>query len=617
MDNLSSFLESISQNSDFNAELSKRGGYITFSNSGRRGSIKSFQIGLDSILQTLKDILMHLDVFGDLVKYDETSWRDNGAAYFTDPVANATSTVQTKPLFSTLSKVIIWGNQPRLNTIDPDESINLDKDSLTVAIEKLESVANSFAPKDALREKNVTFPNQQIFYGAPGTGKSHTVNEVTELQPQENIFRTTFHPDSDYSTFVGCYKPSMTYKPVRNVAGDVVKKDGKEVFEKVIAYSFCPQSFTKAYLRAWQTEENVFLIIEEINRGNCAQIFGDLFQLLDRKDDGFSEYPIKADNDLASYIAEQLSEYARTDIPESVKNGEELILPSNLYIWATMNTSDQSLFPIDSAFKRRWDWQYTPISDGKQGWKVEVNGIYYDWWDFLQKINEQIGSTTNSEDKKLGYYFCKATKGIINAETFVGKVIFYIWNDVFKDFAEEAGDLFKDTDGSLLSFNKFYTVGEDGKVTVLEDKISIFLHNLGVEETYDDLESDNPDTMKSTDLSSSSFKLNGEEFNLGQIAKNVVLNYAKNNPSMTSQDIRNYFVNLCKGIGIAHVVETEDEYHLRDDQPSQKRTVSEITIPYNNEKLYVSTQWKAKNKNDNFMKFMEIVNNNGLGVISQ
>ena len=81
MDNLSSFLESISQNSDFNAELSKRGGYITFSNSGRRGSIKSFQIGLDSILQTLKDILMHLDVFGDLVKYDETSWRDNGAAY--------------------------------------------------------------------------------------------------------------------------------------------------------------------------------------------------------------------------------------------------------------------------------------------------------------------------------------------------------------------------------------------------------------------------------------------------------------------------------------------------------------------------------------------------------
>ena len=359
------------------------------------------------------------------------------------------------------------------------------------------------------------------------------------------------------------------------------------------------------------------MIIEEINRGNCAQIFGDLFQLLDRKDDGFSEYPIKADNDLASYIAEQLSEYARTDIPESVKNGEELILPSNLYIWATMNTSDQSLFPIDSAFKRRWDWQYTPISDGKQGWKVEVNGIYYDWWDFLQKINEQIGSTTNSEDKKLGYYFCKATKGIINAETFVGKVIFYIWNDVFKDFAEEAGDLFKDTDGSLLSFNTFYTVGEDGKVTVLEDKISIFLHNLGVEETYDDLESDNPDTMKSTDLSSSSFKLNGEEFNLGQIAKNVVLNYAKNNPSMTSQDIRNYFVNLCKGIGIAHVVETEDEYHLRDDQPSQKRTVSEITIPYNNEKLYVSTQWKAKNKNDNFMKFMEIVNNNGLGVISQ
>lgn len=322
-------------------------------------------------------------------------------------------------------------------------------------------------------------PCQVIYYGAPGTGKSHTINEITEQQPKENVFRTTFHPDSDYSTFVGCYKPTTIEVPMRDVTGKIIKENGADVTENRIVYKFVPQSFTKAYLRAWQTTEPVYLVIEEINRGNCAQIFGDLFQLLDRKCDGFSEYPIKADNDLATYIAENLSASIRTDIPELVKSGEELVLPSNLYIWATMNTSDQSLFPIDSAFKRRWDWKYVPIFDGKKGWKIEVNGIYYDWWDFLQKINDKIGSTTNSEDKKLGYYFCKATNDIINAETFVSKVVFYIWNDVFKDFSEEADGLFKDDNGAL-SFNKFYTVNGEGKTMVVKEKIIRLLQNLGV-----------------------------------------------------------------------------------------------------------------------------------------
>ena len=114
MKELYSFLESISNNSDFKAELSKKCGYVTFSNSGRRDGTKYFQIGLENILQTLRDILDHLDVFQNLTEYEEKAWRDNGAEYFTDPVANANSTVQTKPLFSTLSKIIIWGNLPHL-----------------------------------------------------------------------------------------------------------------------------------------------------------------------------------------------------------------------------------------------------------------------------------------------------------------------------------------------------------------------------------------------------------------------------------------------------------------------------------------------------------------------
>ena len=350
-------------------------------------------------------------------------------------------------------------------------------------------------------------PLQQIFYGAPGTGKSHTINEITEQQPKENVFRTTFHPDSDYSTFVGCYKPTMTAKPVRNVAGDVVRKDGKEVAEKSITYSFVPQSFTKAYLRAWQTTEPVYLVIEEINRGNCAQIFGDLFQLLDRKCDGFSEYPIKADNDLATYIAENLSASTRTDIPDSVRSGEELSLPANLYIWATMNTSDQSLFPIDSAFKRRWDWKYVPIDTKKERWSINADGASYDWSDFLEKINAKIESATSSEDKMLGFYFCKAENDVITAERFVNKVVFYLWNDVFKDYGFDDA-VFNDKNNKKITFRMFYKA--DGKVD--EAIVKEFLDNLGVnikdnEEIIeiDDIDETNPAVANKNHLKNITF----------------------------------------------------------------------------------------------------------------
>lgn len=162
---------------------------------------------------------------------------------------------------------------------------------------------------------------QQIFYGAPGTGKSNTIKRVVDDQHKTN-FRVTFHPDSDYSTFVGCYKPTMKV--------NTISKNGVETKEEQIVYRFVPQAFTKAYTAAWNTEDDVYLIIEEINRGNCAQIFGDLFQLLDRKD-GVSEYPVDADSDLADYIRKELKDSQR-DFPEGVKEGKKLVLPSNLYL---------------------------------------------------------------------------------------------------------------------------------------------------------------------------------------------------------------------------------------------------------------------------------------------
>lgn len=362
----------------------------------------------------------------------------------------------------------------------------------------VELTPNVSVQKDNEKKQGIRLALQQIYYGAPGTGKSYEINDLTKAY---STIRTTFHPDSDYSTFVGAYKPTMEETPVYGAQGFEVAK------EKRITYTFVKQAFLKAYLGAWQkyangneTAEPQFLVIEEINRGNCAQIFGDLFQLLDRSDNGFSTYPIEADSDLQNEIKKAFAEggeyaiengldvddavdgytsnYGET-LSDDIKNGRVLLLPNNLYIWATMNTSDQSLFPIDSAFKRRWDWRYVKIADAGKGWKIRCGNEYCDWWKFVEEINKRIAKETSSDDKKLGYFFCKPPKDSseISEEKFVGKVLFYLWNDVFKD-----GDisLFKVSDEpeAEICFDAFY--GSDNKVNI--EAIRTFLVGIVGEE---------------------------------------------------------------------------------------------------------------------------------------
>lgn len=297
---------------------------------------------------------------------------------------------------------------------------------------------------------------QQIYYGAPGTGKSHEIKKQTE---GKEVIRTTFHPDSDYSTFVGAYKPTM--KPVLDQYKAVAGKD------EDIAYEFIPQAFLQAYIAAWNNqEENVFLVIEEINRGNCAQIFGDLFQLLDRDNEGYSEYPIKADRDLAKYLSGK-DEYGNDVLvnKDGIKDGK-LKLPKNLYIWATMNTSDQSLFPIDSAFKRRWDWEYMPIGYKNNNWTIEIGEKKYNWVEFQHKINESIYAVDNSEDKQLGDYFVNAdrTGNKISADTFLNKILFYIWNDVCKDDPDQIFQWIDDKQPKSIKFSEFFEGDRDTKL---------------------------------------------------------------------------------------------------------------------------------------------------------
>lgn len=394
---------------------------------------------------------------------------------------------------------------------------------------------------------------QQIFYGAPGTGKSHTIKEQTR---GEDVVRTTFHPDSDYSTFVGAYKPTTKTVPVTTVIGTkavpVEGADGKPMTEDKIVYEFVSQAFLQAYIEAWQKFNQLgagqeakkeYLIIEEINRGNCAQIFGDLFQLLDRGAHGFSEYPIKADADMQKQLHKAFAgvtipqedeinkHFDEEDIVSQVLNGEVLLLPSNLYIWATMNTSDQSLFPIDSAFKRRWDWNYVPISDAGERWAIDVNGAKYDWWQFLVAINSRIYDATYSEDKKLGYFFCKAEDGVISAEKFVSKVVFYLWNDVFKD-CEFVDAIFNDEDGGKLSFDKFYT-SEAKNSKVVEEKVALFLKNLGVEDFSTEIMSKN-DTINTDSV----IRVNGKEVKkINAIPYTIIEEYVNQHRDMTAQEV--------------------------------------------------------------------------------
>lgn len=441
---------------------------------------------------------------------------------------------------------------------------------------------------------------QQIYYGAPGTGKSKTIKDLTF---GESVIRTTFHPDSDYASFVGTYKPITEEVDLRDCYGKkVIDDDTKEVVkEERIAYKFIPQAFLEAYVKAWKklgrkksdnsdksynrihpalldtpeiftknkASKKQYLIIEEINRGNCAQIFGDLFQLLDRNEYGFSDYPIVADKDMQKYLEKEFAGweitnkdeinqlYGEANMVNLIMKGERLVLPSNLYIWATMNTSDQSLFPIDSAFKRRWDWKYVSISEGrdketnaKLNWYINTGDKQYNWWSFISKVNKLIGSLTNSEDKKLGYFFCKAKDGEIDADLFVSKVIFYLWNDVFKDYGFDDKD-FQDEEGKILSFDRFYQ-DVNGKTNVDIAIVELFLENLGVEEYISEEEEEKIDAVpsnnetKGNDKTKYSFN-ESEPLGKGDLGISIIKQYLKEHPEMKYSEIKETFPDSMLG----------------------------------------------------------------------
>ena len=444
---------------------------------------------------------------------------------------------------------------------------------------------------------------QIIYYGAPGTGKSHRIKKQLEGVSKENIFRTTFHPDSDYSTFVGAYKPTKAKKPLYGLNGGLTVRlnDGKDdLDEDIITYKFIPQAFLNAYMQAYRKpNENVYLIIEEINRGNCAQIFGDLFQLLDRDEYGVSEYTIKADADLKAFLEDEMGEDN-----DAIKDGE-LCLPSNLYIYATMNTSDQSLFPIDSAFKRRWDWEYEPIKYKNTDWLIDIDGLKYRWNDFQKEVNKRILKNIGSEDKMLGDYFVNPPKNIISYNLFRNKILFYLWNDVCKD---SDADIFPPTED--FSFSRLYD--EDSKLLIIS-----MMDKLGLK--HDDGDDEYEDSMfdsDGTNTASIKYSINGgESVQKTYLATELFKVYTSLYPDLSVSEIISNWRNL-QGRKPKHLIEDEDGYFTYLEKSKGDRTKNEKRFEpreYKGEKVYLWKGW-GDGPNDNISPFMELVNNSDWGI---
>ena len=495
----------------------------------------------------------------------------------------------------------------------------------------------------------IELPLQIIYYGAPGTGKSHKIDNDPHVT-DENTIRTTFHPDSDYSTFVGAYKPTMAPMPVNAFVGTTVhhakNADNEKAYEKKIVYKYVPQAFLKAYVAAWSDLDNPhFLVIEEINRGNCAQIFGDLFQLLDRNNMGSSSYAIHADEDITQFLAEDKNGFANLSeeqkdairsfvlvkdsgktetIGDAILSGKKLLLPPNLYIWATMNTSDQSLFPIDSAFKRRWNWEYMPIDYDAMDWQFEAGGKRYLWSDFLKKMNPLIYNLTQSSDKQMGYFFAKADKktddaqpenNLISEKIFLNKVLFYLWTDVLKDF--ETGDkIFRDEEkGQMYQFSDFFPT-TNGKLAEFVGKLELPETGL-VEKDNDDVDFDSPNDSDLNDNNGNSqrdyskYSVNGQ----GRMSKSdavvaAMTAFVKALPELSATEILRKIDGFNLSNTIAYSEEDFNKYLEQSSDPRFTKRYARIETG-TGESIYIYKGSTPKRIGE----LIQGLNNSGTGVI--
>lgn len=433
-----------------------------FSNTGRRGT-KYFYISLSQMVSVLNDISSELSKFLPNTHYVEQEWRDLFGENLSDDIANALSTVQTLPFFNLINKIIYKANE--LTIPFDDKQMPLSKEYLDASIAYLTSqmmdeqkhLESFLVDKKLSVSTDLVLGENIIYYGAPGTGKSHQLNELTN---GDKKIVTVFHPDTQNSDFIGSLKPT-------NVSG-------------AVTYAFRPGPFTSALLEALKNpKQNVYLVIEEINRAPAAAVFGELFQLLDRES-GASKYKIDfTDPDMQAYINEQLKAAC---IDELTK----LSIPANLSLLATMNSSDQAVMPLDTAFKRRWSFRYMKLdfenlAVSSQNLRIMTTQGAYDitWKDFANKvINHQLKEMKVPEDRLIGPFFLNSTE-LSNSKTsneaISGKLFVYLWDDVLRHKGRNI--IF---DKSIGTFGELHEQFIEGKKSVFSEVIeSLIISTVG------------------------------------------------------------------------------------------------------------------------------------------
>lgn len=310
-------------------------------------------------------------------------------------------------------------------------------------------------------------PHQRIFFGAPGTGKSYKLNQEAKRYFVDKFKRVTFHPNYMYGNFVGQYKPYP--------ADDNSEK---------ITYKFVPGILINQLVEALKNpDKNYLVIIEEINRANVAAVFGDLFQLLDRNSNGESEYNIAITKELQDYFRNEA--FLDESLNESIqkKLGDDfstLYFPNNLYIWATMNSADQGVMPMDTAFKRRWDFTYLGVNDAVDDNSDEFESYIfsggdglYKWNDYREQINDRLSKLNIPEDKLLGPYFL--SKNVLSnedksyiSEVLKDKVLMYLYEDAARAFR---GKLFKE--GTFGTYSQLCKAFDENPLSIFKEEIDI------------------------------------------------------------------------------------------------------------------------------------------------
>lgn len=348
--------------------------------------------------------------------------------------------------------------QPYAQRVSTLAALNA-KDTVTPELEDVSPEEDETITHEQLPED----PKNLIYFGAPGTGKSNQLKKDAE-KFGDNSERVTFYPNYSYAQFVGTYKPVMQLKN-NQTATDIVEEE--------IAYTYVPGPFIRQWIKAQNTSDPVLLIIEELNRANAPAVFGDMFQLLDRKN-GESEYPVATSEDLRKYLSSLLpgaNKNVQRDTWEKLPEGTDvttLKIPENLYIWATMNSADQGVFPLDTAFKRRWDYKYFSVYDRKESYpnnidiqKVTLHGHEFEWGTVREKINDFLAKKNVNEDKFIGPYFISDT--VFSADTekevtenfidaFCNKVIMYLFEDAARQYRK---DMFQLTEkDAALAYSK-------------------------------------------------------------------------------------------------------------------------------------------------------------------